>query len=698
MVAAALVALGLLGGAPPADDPPLTWARFSEVYRQATLSDEGPLSLDERRLWCDPVTSQPTAAQRAAWTKLAELRALAARMATDGGADRGAGWKAIQAQREAARLLRFDAEIRLSDEDNLSAVRAMRQSIAIANGVSADDGLGGIGTRLATIASLRPTLDRAIDQGAVGQETAGALLDDLARYVDGGREDTGRAILADVARARAGLAEAAPDREALQSFLGTILPAGEVEAAAKLDRTEVEAELERSFTVQGKVAAAMAIADPAGRQAALGAIKQELAEHPLTIGSDLADDSLQFATYPDTLASMLGPTLRSLGKIRRGEDVAGQRNAAHAYRKAARAIAGLGADDQVAIEAVRLGGEAIASPDRERARAAAARVRAALREAFAEAAACERCDFQVLDPTARPHFLTEEMLGARGAVRLMLADAWLAVHQTGAASPKDPVAADDPGRPFTRIEAVLDGLRLARHLTTTPSLGQSLVASGLLEEVAEGAGSLAADGSDAEREALRAALAAIDPSDPLRGAEALRRDARWLARRLLAREGETGVARAEETIAKLGARRVAMLVLVDEIRWAGQWSIEKDESAERFAERMRQRYLGSALASGSDCVRVEDLASAASLIKAWSEAWSEAGQEFEEGLRRIGASPGAGLPSWDRAGERAGEALHRLDLSMGAQADGDRAIGIREGGAGKDDDGGGGPVAPRPPA
>ena len=192
------------------------------------------------------------------------------------------------------------------------------------------------------------------------------------------------------------------------------------------------------------------------------------------------------------------------------------RNAAIDLARASAGAHSVGRDAQDSVELVRLAPAAI---DADRARdldGVMARAQRSVFAPLAAAAACTRCDFDVLK-RPQPALDVRLLGGVRGAVRMALADG-LRRSREG----RDPA----PG-----VEAACLGFRVCAVLAKDPSLPRSAVAHAIWRDATAALADAAAIGplNPAAIEGLERSIAAMPPGDPFAFRKAMERDAERLA-------------------------------------------------------------------------------------------------------------------------------------------------------------------------
>jgi hypothetical protein len=192
-------------------------------------------------------------------------------------------------------------------------------------------------------------------------------------------------------------------------------------------------------------------------------------------------------------------------------------DAGRLYMRAARACAAVPADVQIAIEELRAGLLAADSRQARRAIEAIDAHRAGVIQPLLDAARSSRCTVPThpIDVTGGGLMRTPA-IGLNGAVRMLLADAFMVADETDAAR---------------RHDAVLAALHVIAHLSSLGTYSHSLVAQQVARDLELPLAQLRERGESdgGSRDRLVRALRMLDPSDPFGFRKAFANECTWLA-------------------------------------------------------------------------------------------------------------------------------------------------------------------------
>jgi hypothetical protein len=192
-------------------------------------------------------------------------------------------------------------------------------------------------------------------------------------------------------------------------------------------------------------------------------------------------------------------------------------DAGRLYMRAARACAAVPADVQIAIEELRAGLLAADSRQARRAIEAIDAHRAGVIQPLLDAARSSRCTVPThpIDVTGGGLMRTPA-IGLNGAVRMLLADAFMVADETDAAR---------------RHDAVLAALHVIAHLSSLGTYSHSLVAQQVARDLELPLAQLRERGESdgGSRDRLVRALRMLDPSDPFGFRKAFANECAWLA-------------------------------------------------------------------------------------------------------------------------------------------------------------------------
>lgn len=589
------LAAGSLGHRP--GDPPAGQPKAIDSYQQAfdwwkanSQGEQATLSPAELLILSDGLHGSPSAEVRQALAKAAPyidlLRAGGRTREYGLELDRSKGFaltlQHLSSLRNATRVLRLDAEVRLADGDAAGAVEGLEAIAGFASHSRQDRILVSSLVSGAIIASDDVGLDRALGSGLLTPELAGRLADALEPMRGTDPIGVADSIRGEAELMRTSVEQALKEGQSIESLLGA--------EPGTIDPAELTGDrLQTQFATIGSLCdrAADAIGNP-DRDAA----RQVLAEIDEIVESGEAGVLAKLllpaigraAESTWRTEDMIAARWTALNDLRLGKTTAAAlANAAVAYLRIAELVRSLGKEECEAVEAVRLAGRAVDEHTLARAERTLEALRPRLRSLFRDAARASRCDFSIShEPT--PALIPPYLLGVRGGVRILMADAAMAVGRP-TAPVAGPRAAPGPKRdgqparpaeggtdakpgtattsegatpegsaatanasvaeanadtnatdalPFSDAEAAAAALRAARHLSVDPAIGHAAFASFLLGDAAlildEAAKERRIDARRAE-ELVRIA-STIVRSDPAQFAKAMESDRGRLAKRL----------------------------------------------------------------------------------------------------------------------------------------------------------------------
>jgi hypothetical protein len=173
-------------------------------------------------------------------------------------------------------------------------------------------------------------------------------------------------------------------------------------------------------------------------------------------------------------------------------------NAAPHYLAAAKIMAALDVESQQQIEAARLAGAELALEDRMRARRIVDALRERVIDRLLAGATCGRCEFE---KDEWPTLLSQGVIGANGAARLLLAD---------------PLVPGDRGKAHSRADAVVAVLSMSRHYASAGGFGRAIASHELARDAQRELSALidAKLLADEDRARIDAMLARFSAEDP----------------------------------------------------------------------------------------------------------------------------------------------------------------------------------------
>jgi hypothetical protein len=522
----------------------------ADVYQKAAAwwnanaKGDGAIFTEEE-LWSlsDPYDPfGPNAArQRAAYERVKpyiELARAAGRTSSiDRKLDYGQGFNLLlphlAEMRNAARLLRLDAQFRMDQGDAAGALESIRAVSGIGAHSKTDDVLISSLVSAAVMHLQDGIVDEAIGRGQIDAETANALLEDLAKFKGNDPINVVAALDNERTMARTSVEEILGKPEGMSELLSLAGGMGDKpnEEMAKqfmeMGPEGVRADLDRYDAVMQELSTAMQNPDRAAATAAIDAIYERIEKGDAgMIAKVIAPAMGKVADVNWRMQDLVAKRIEMLEAIRDGKVQPSEyANAAYAYLRLAALVRGLPEESQRDLEALRVAGDALDAESVERVRRLVGPFREALLRDFRIAATCKRCEFPLMS-FDQAIFAYAYLPDLRGAMRMVLADALAGPSPLG---PDGRVRGSDIAPP-TPIEAGRFGVRLASHLAKSPSISHGLVGSTVLAETSDAlsrAGK-ARPWTDEERAQLAAALATVDTQDPLGLRVAAEADARRL--------------------------------------------------------------------------------------------------------------------------------------------------------------------------
>lgn len=541
------LSLATFAGADPT--PPVAASTAFNSYQRAfdwwqanARGETATLTQDDLSILSDGLAGTPTPEVRAA---LAKVRPYIDLMREGGSAkayglelDRSKGFELVLPHlgslRNAARVLRLDAEVRMADGDVRGAADAIRAIVGFSDHTRQDSIIISSLVSGAIMSLGDSTIDRALSLGAFDKEAA----DELATAMESMRGNDSLhlsdAIRGEASMLRTSVERSMEDKEhSMQQLLG--MP----ENASPEDFTpeRLKEQLDSMEKLYGQAADAVAGPDRDAARAVLADIERRTASGEIgPLAKAMMPALLRAAEGCWKAEDLIAARYQMLDDIRSGrKDAAAFANAAYPYLQAAELVTTLEKERQATIEAARVAASALDAAAATNARRETARFREPLRTLFEAAAKRERCDFSI-SRAPRPALLMRYLPGLRGAIRIALADA--ALGPAAAGSAEGVRGGDVPA--FTAEEAIALALRAARHLAMDPALGHSIVAASILKDAATGLDdAVAAKRLDAEALArLRTIANSMAGPDPIGLSKATETDRSLMQRRLAGWEGD----------------------------------------------------------------------------------------------------------------------------------------------------------------
>jgi hypothetical protein len=489
----------------------------------------------------------------------------------------------LSSVRNAARVLRLDAEVRLASGDFAGATETLRAINGFSTHVRQDEILVSSLVSASIIGLNSDLIDRALGYEAIDAARAGELIAALEASRGPDPIRVADAIRSEFDLMRSSVTKALANGESLEGLLGET---GGTIDKAELEPERIEAQLAAMDRLYAEAASAITNPDRDAARAVLAGIETRVEEGEAGILGKLL--TAAFGKAADAtwrVEDMIAEHYRILDDIRSGRATSAKYgNAAAAYLRAAAVVAGLDRDRQASIEAARLAADALDPKASEGTTVAIARLRDPLRVAFTEAASRERCNFAITREH-RPNLIPSYLPGIRGALRTLYADAALeaakAAHAarsqqstpvnagpTGGAASATALSADQPTPSQLYEDAIAFGLRAARHVASDPGIGHSVFAASILHEAASALDDAISRGllSAEALTRLREVSARIPRVDPGNFAKAIDAERAIVAERL-AFHGNQDEEKMLEMIGKRGDG-LSFLLLLQQIRTA----------------------------------------------------------------------------------------------------------------------------------
>jgi hypothetical protein len=568
---------------PPATHDPPAIQRYQQAIEwwKANLQNDHPIvSQEELNLLNSSLPGPPTPELRAALDKVRPyidlLRAGGQSREYGLQLDRSAGMDLLLPHlgslRQAARVMRIDAQVRMADGDAAGAIEALSAINGFARHVRQDDVLVSSLVSGAIVNLSDATMGEAIDRGLVDRELAGKLAESLEAMRGADPLRIANALLGEAELLRPTLEKAAGGEVSLESLLG---PEGKANGGAPPTREQIEEQLASIHAVYEQAAKAIVNPDRDAARATITELERQAESGELGVLAKALVASLGRAADASwKIEDMIAARCRTLDDLRNGRVTPAEAaNAAVAYLQAAELVESVSAEDQRLIEAVRLAGTSLDQQSLTRARRRIELLLPRLEAIFETAAASKRCDFSI-SSEPRPALLPKYLCGLRGALRILLAQSALqrlgrsdaqvgegkagpgeatgreAIAEESATREARPAIAGDistaePASREVESHAIATALRVVQHLSLDPAVGHSAVATAILGEAAAALAEATAEGrlSKEEVDRLAATRSTLDPSDPTGISRAIEAD----RARLLTVFGSLGPGKAERT-------------------------------------------------------------------------------------------------------------------------------------------------------
>lgn len=663
------------------DPPPPAEPSASEVYqqafdwwKQANSGEQRLVSDEEITLVNDGLRGAPTPELRAALAKLRPYIDLARRGAQAKvyglTLDRSKGLELllphVQSLRQAARVLRAEAEVRMVDGDLDGAVELLASINGFSQHVRQDDILISSLVSGAIMKLGDDAMEKALSLGVIDGELAGKLADSL----DGMRGPDPLRVAGAIRGEADGL------RPTLEKIAAGDLPLSLIFDAQDLDRDELgltpeklEAQLAKIESACDQAAAAVLNPDREAAKAAIAELEKKVASGEFGELAKIFVPSFGRAADATWRAEeIVAARWKLLDDIRAGRAAPALRvNAAFAYLKVAELIESLGSGDEEAIEAARLAGSTLDESSLEQARRRLDLLRPRLLELFALAGGCERCAFEVSREDI-PSFLPMYLFGLRGGIRALMADA--VVARRTAATPEKSVrsdgAADERERSVSEMDVAAIALRAVRHLARDSMVGHSVVAASILRETAAMVDEAVAGRrlSAADATALLALAARLEPSDPVGLRLAIDADRERLTQRLVAYASEEG----KRTSNMLRSRgdAISQVLLVTQLAAFIDRKTAGDLLLPPMARRWSDEAERKAPLTGFDGLIADDaITSSAALAEKGAEQRSKPGVDRrEEWMAFVSRQSWSDIASLSEVRTSSAESLHRIDALL----------------------------------
>ena len=427
---------------PPGPDTAIDHYRSAfEWWRANVEGGQATLTQADIEILCDTLHGPPTPKVRESLAKVAPfidaLRAGGLARAYGDPLDRRtgihAGFHQLGSWPDAPRVLRLDAQVHLADGDAAGAV----ERLAAISGFAAHSRQDRLLASSLVSGSILELNDAAIGE-AIGSGTLDPLLAGrLADALDPLRGPD-PLMLGDALRDAAGRIRESVE-QALKEGRPTTPPSDAEESPidpAELTPDRLAAQCESIDALCRRAADAMAQPDHDAARARLAEIQASID------GGEAGPLAKRLLPALDRAVEMSWRTERivaarwaALDELRADRSaVVARLNAANAYLHVDELVRSLDVADREAVEAVRLAGGEVGPETAYRADAALRRIRPRLHELFDMASRSPACDFTISHET-RPALLPAYVVGLRGGVHVLLADASRAAERATSPAP-----------------------------------------------------------------------------------------------------------------------------------------------------------------------------------------------------------------------------------------------------------------------
>ncbi len=579
---------------PPVANAASTYRQASDWWKSSSQGDAPLLSAEEVMLLDSGFEGQVTPEIRAALAKarpyLDLVRQGGLTPTCDFELDKSKGFSLLLPQlsqlRQAARILKLDASVRMLDGDIDGATQALTAIAGFGSHVRNDGLIVSSLVSGAILGAQDDAVDSLLGTGALRPADADALAKSIESLRGPDPIGLQNAVREEGRLARASLETAINgDDQALTRLAGELGFEEIPNPEEILNPEKLHGQLDRMDALYGQFATALANPDRDAAQAAMAEISARVDRGDEGLLAQMLMPSVgRSALAMWKVSDMLDARYRMLDDIRTGKVPASRyANAAIPYLRAGKLVEGMPLERQREIEAARVAGAALDPSALAAARREIAAMRAELRACFVEARDRGRCDFGVAR-VPRPNLYPTYLLTLRGAVRVLFTDALLPDATTGATTKGEPLT-ERPNRqgdapPFTAEEAVVMALRCVNHLAMDPAIGHSFIAASILRETAAVIEEAKRRNLlDAEAVARIAAIAdTLDRTGPLGFKAAVERDRERLLMQYSVWGFNDG---ASQTIRKSDAATIATRVLSVQIA-REVWSVPQEEREARL--------------------------------------------------------------------------------------------------------------------
>lgn len=556
---------------PAAGNAAATYKEAAAWWETHAQGESRTLTDEELGILADPFDPS-SAAQRAAFEKVKPYVDLIRRAGHTATIERSLDYDQgfdlllphLSQMRNAARILRLDAQARMDAGDTGAAIESLRAITGISAHSKTDNIL--ISSLVsAAVLNLENTVFReALDRGAIDATSAEAILKDLQRFAGNDPINLAEALLTESRMARAsgermlGTPEGASELASLVGGNDEV-----VEQLMSATPDEIRAQLDRYEETMTQASQAAMNPDRDAARAALAEIERAVESGEAGLAAQLLMPAFTKAAEVNwQVVDMLAERERVLRAIRDGTATAADHaNAAVAYLRLAALVATLPEDVQREIETLRVARHALDDDQVERVRRHIAPMREAILRDFRWAATCKRCAFPTIDRDMRAPLLPPYMGSLRGALRVALADALAGPSPRG---PDGRVRGSDVPPPGV-AEAVGFGLKLAADLADDPRFGNALLAASVLDESSRALGESPSPLAASDRQHVADAVGRLDTGDLTGMREALTRERELLVEEFYGRYVRPDVK--EAMLERLGHRDRNWLASV---RFVGQ--------------------------------------------------------------------------------------------------------------------------------